>query len=670
MRGICSTTLCAVLSLVATLAGASTPDATDVESMQEARKARPEAFFQDPSRTVVLLENLHVSERNDSTVVIHEKVFEFGATDAEEFLTSVQDFTSDVEIVEATVTRFDLEGPRTESATVVRPESRAGTSSVTFAVPRMTWPAVAVVRLVIRFEGARGWTQHPLLGNAPVVESRVRIDTAASTPVDVILRNVASDEELDASTEDRLDRTVIFRGLPAHTGQPYLPPSHVYEPTVFLVRHGLEGLLGKAARPALAGSRGWNLIALYTSWITTALNQGRFTVSDRAREIAGGAPTAKLREEALFRYVRDRLATISTMERMMRDAANDDDDEKWLSRLLESGAATEIEKSFLLIALLRAFEFDAQIVWTSEGWDGQYEIEIPSYYQFSEAVVRVQEGGVVRWYDPGCDICAPGEVRQSLQGRRGFFVPLEAQARLESTLRAAGSLDMLAMRLGSDEFAQWIAMPARTSEGPMCAEELEVDWRGETASVQLVGRGDVFVRRAYRATGSAAAVLEAALGSVLGSADLASVAPISRPDADRLMLRAKLRTNRLPAPTASLWVVPAETLFLDCPWSEWDADRDEPFLMSASSREVVRHVLPLPEGWNGARLPEDFDRAVGPLRYSLRFRNEEGSIVVERVVESMFERIDRSDHKRAVAEAMAEICTRDREAMVFEGGGQ
>lgn len=666
MRVISSMTTLLTLTLAATIAAASTLGTSDVERLRSARLARPEALFQDSARSVVLLENFHVRESADSTVVVHEKVIAFGADDAEEFLTSVQDFTADVDIVEATVTRFDLEEPRTESATVVRSESRTGTSSVTFAIPRMDWPAVVLVRLVIGFEGARGWAQRPLLGKAPVVESRIRVETATKTPVELILRNVEADEEIDASTAERIDRTLVFRGLPAHLGHPYLPPPHVHEPTVFLVRHGLEGLLGEAARPALAGARGWNLIALYTSWITRELDLSRFTLADQAHAIVAGAPTTILRQDALFRHVRDRITRISLMERMMREAMTDSADKNWLRDLLASGVATETEKAYLLIALMRVFEFDAQIMWTSEDWDGQYEIEIPSHYQFSEAVVRVQDEGGVRWYDPGCDVCVPGEVRQDLQGRRGFFVPLEAQTRLATTLRAAGSIDMLAMRLGTDEFAQWIELPSSTSEGPSCVEELDVDWRGETASVELRGRGDVSVRRGYRASGSASAVLESALDAVLGIADLESVAPISRPDADRLLLRAQLRTNQLPAATASVWVLPSETLFQTCPWSEWNADRDEPFLMSASSRQVVRHILPLPRGWTGAQLPEDFERAVGPIRYSLRFRNEAGAIVVERVVESRFARIDRLDHKSAVSAAMIEICTRDREALVFE----
>jgi hypothetical protein len=647
---------------VATSDEPEAPSLEKIEELRGQRRERGEPDFTDPGRTVMLLDRVFMRETSDSTMTTWDAVFELGETDAEEHLTILREFPDVIEVLTATFTTWENGEPKVEQAVIVRSDEAGGTTSVTFALPRLSWPSVIAVRLTVRREGSMGWLEHSIQRDVPVLESGFHIRGEDESPPQILTRRMNPTREDSGTTPGGgFFHELVFEAVPPIEWKPHLPPDEVYAPVVLLYRHGFEGALSDYGSNSLEGERGWNLVAAKALLFMTGVTSERIDLRAAAQQIIKGAKSALEREQLLFRYVRDELLLVADVEKLRRH------EEDWsLSRVVESRAATEFEKALLLLTLLRALESEADLVWTASEREGVFELETPSFYQFSEALVRVNDVRGARWYDPGCDVCAPGEIRGNLQGRRGFAFLPTAEYDLGTAARSSFDINSFMMRLGSKPLSRWIELPPDKNSEPRCTEELSFEWHDDEISVELRGRGDIESRRVYRHAGSAEAAIGLVLAEQFADVEPASVQPISEPSGESMFLRARLTGLRLPPPAGAMWIIPVTGLFRDCPFGIWQGDRAEPFLLPATRRTVVRHTIPLPEQWPAVIVPSDREHSVGPISYAMRFSEEGGRLSIERVVQTRFALADRVDHKLALARAMETICELDREAIVLQ----
>ncbi len=171
-------------------------------------------------------------------------------------------------------------------------------------------------------------------------------------------------------------------------------------------------------------------------------------VARKAQEIAGsGAPQEK--SEALYRFVRDQLATDPYQGVIVSP-------DESLGKILSQGHADRAEKALLLQAMLKAAKIDSRLVWAGDRVRGVIDPQLPNPNWFDAVFVLLELDGKRVFLDPADRALGFGQLRYGYEGTpalipdakkpEGIVLPVTAydqnlrRAEVELTLDAKGRL--------------------------------------------------------------------------------------------------------------------------------------------------------------------------------------------------------------------------------------
>jgi transglutaminase-like putative cysteine protease len=133
-------------------------------------------------------------------------------------------------------------------------------------------------------------------------------------------------------------------------------------------------------------------------------------VAKKAKEIADAAgPGARERAEALYRFVRDQIATGADTWIGLPEGAS-------VEKALSEKRGSPTEKALLLESLLRAAKLEAKVVWAANRWRGQIDPSIANPLWFDRMLVAVDVDGKRSYLDPSDRALAFGWLRAGYDG--------------------------------------------------------------------------------------------------------------------------------------------------------------------------------------------------------------------------------------------------------------
>lgn len=132
-------------------------------------------------------------------------------------------------------------------------------------------------------------------------------------------------------------------------------------------------------------------------------------VDRKAREIAGTAGGDRQKAEALYRFVRDEIAT-EDLEGVLLDEGSS------VERTLSSRSGDYAEKAMLLQALLKAVRIESRLVWAAHRWRGRIDTGVANPGWFDRAFVMAEIGGGRVFLDPSDRALGFGQIQAGYEG--------------------------------------------------------------------------------------------------------------------------------------------------------------------------------------------------------------------------------------------------------------
>ena len=355
-----------------------------------------------------------------------------------------------------------------------------------------------------------------------------------------------------------------------------------------------------------------------------------------ARELTAGlGPVAAA--DSLYRFVRDDLQTVGTGQ---FDQAKDD---PTVEDVLKVRAGSEDEKAYLLVAMLRAVDVPAELVWAHDPDDGHLFTKYPSWGQVDVPFVKAAVGGSERWYDLGCGACPPGEIRPLLQGSDAMTYVRDADEQDTAITddlveKAFGrQVDFVSMYLRRIATLKWHTLtnlPGRT--GAVAGYYRERIRLGDAGAAPTAGTAEL------------QATTFMPLGTRLSEADDRREAagqwfrerfPAAREDTllglgnasgDTIEASFGFTIADLPAPMGDTWILPTSLLMGSRCIDSWPDERTKPFSITEQREYVWETSLPLPTDWTDVQLPSHCAFGFRCLQYEAGFQVRDGRLVLLR----------------------------------------
>lgn len=129
----------------------------------------------------------------------------------------------------------------------------------------------------------------------------------------------------------------------------------------------------------------------------------------KARAIAGPAGGARQRAEAIYRFVRDEIAT-EGFEGVGLDEGSS------VGRTLADKKGDYAEKALLLRTMLEAVQIQARLVWAADRWRGQIDPQLANPAWFDRVLVAAEIDGQRVFLDPSDRSLAFGQIQYAYEG--------------------------------------------------------------------------------------------------------------------------------------------------------------------------------------------------------------------------------------------------------------
>jgi hypothetical protein len=224
----------------------------------------------------------------------------------------------------------------------------------------------------------------------PVVHSEIIYDVPKGLTIqggssDPFKAGVQSSKEITLSG---LRLHVWADSLPAVPDEPFGPPFADIATQVLILPLTLE-----TGRERISLLAGWEDVCKYTEeeYANARRKDGR--VADTARRIAGSEKDGAARAQALYRFVRDEIATDDDEGIFLNEGAS-------LEKTLSQKHGDSVEKALLLQALLRETKTAGRIVWAGDRRRGAVDAKLPNPLWFDRALVMVELDGKQVFLDP------------------------------------------------------------------------------------------------------------------------------------------------------------------------------------------------------------------------------------------------------------------------------
>ncbi len=194
-----------------------------------------------------------------------------------------------------------------------------------------------------------------------------------------------------------------------------------------------------------------------------------------AAELAAGQPSLRASIDAIYRFVRDEIRTLSTLDFGVDEGRRAD-------LVLTERAGSELEKALLLRTMLETLKLKPDLIWATRRSEGGADLTVANPWWFDRSLVRVEVEGQQVFLDPSDRGLAMGRLAPDFEGTQALVFhhrkpevivlpsrPFDDNTRRaeldlaldpEGRVRGSGSLQLLghhawvALRSGEDEEAR------------------------------------------------------------------------------------------------------------------------------------------------------------------------------------------------------------------------
>lgn len=361
-------------------------------------------------------------------------------------------------------------------------------------------------------------------------------------------------------------------------------------------------------------------------------------VEKKAREIAGTAGGNRQKAEALYRFVRDEIAT-EDLEGVLLDEGSS------VERTLSSRTGDYVEKAMLLQALLKAVKMEARLVWAAHRWRGRIDAEVANPGWFDRALVLVEIDGQRVFLDPSDRALGFGQIQAGYEGTPALVYDKKKPEPVvlpESTFDQNGRRAVVDLKL--DEAGQLTGTGELVLTGHPAWEK--IDWQEDDA--KAVEAWKEWLTERYK------------------DFQIADVRAEELPDERkaRLTWSMKQREEEVLGDESSL----APSLPLGPaaqPFVQAADQRRSPVLFPYADFEEVELRLSWPAGWTVEATPSlaKQENAVGGLTVGLESNGAERSLVYRRRLELRQKQFATKQHYEAVRALYAAAEKSDAQAI-------
>lgn len=175
-----------------------------------------------------------------------------------------------------------------------------------------------------------------------------------------------------------------------------------------------EGEAAGFLLPGWAPARGWNSVAIQNASIVEALAEDASDMGIMLTAITTAKTTAHAKAAAITDWVR------KTIEREEGDLIRDGAMREDLTERMSTKKGTEQEIFMLAAVMMKKAGVPVSVASFRDPSLGEIDESWEHGLQLTDAVLRVEDAGVVRYYAPQCEECEPGTIPAEWVGAKAL----------------------------------------------------------------------------------------------------------------------------------------------------------------------------------------------------------------------------------------------------------
>ena len=496
------------------------------------------------------------------------------------------------------------------------------------------------ISIQLKIQESLNWRQWLVAEHEPVARAELRVKNDWR-----IVFNVAGNRFEKGTIQKEIieendgivrDLRLWVEGVNPIVDEPYSAPGYIQSPG-FLVARRARRIEVDNGVWVWWYQRHWNQVASRMAASESWYLEKSEKVAEQTEQLVTGLSTPETLE-ALGNFVHEELLSLDSSYFFRSDEA------PTVDKIWEARAGSDIEKAYLLLAMLRSRGVAADIIWTHDPNRGGFFQQYPNWGQVPVPLVRVTVGEKTHWYDLGCPECPPGTVRPRFIAAPALFYRSDSASRNddfidnvmnEAWARRLNPSDLYLSTIDQEEWCELIKIPGDPNSGVGWIEEkIRFEKASGTASIALLrlrSAGLTSLKREAVRSGDSEPVAQEWALDRLEAAQEDSILTASPSRADTLDVLLRLECLPIAKPMGDTWILPAEVVWGEPTIGPWPADRVSSFTVMHNNERHWEFRIPLPEGWEGAEIPEDRTLGFKLMQYRVTFRILEGELVVRRI---------------------------------------
>ncbi len=361
---------------------------------------------------------------------------------------------------------------------------------------------------------------------------------------------------------------------------------------------------------------------LFTDWDTTSeryrdifyrsfLGKGR-GASAKLAELTSGTADDRAKAEAIYRFVRDEIATRRVAGVSLTEDAS-------IQKVLEEGEGDFAEKALLLQHMLEKAGLHARLVWVRTRYLGLQDMSVAIPSWFDRAVVQLQVDGETYFLDPSEKTYGFGAGRYGVEGMKALLFPGKGEKAKVITMPFSSpeeNLRRAEMDLTVDD--DGIASGAGTLLLTGHPARLKMKWKETPEETQDAWRNWLQTRLpGYEVSG-------VEVEEKIEEGEIHVAWKMAQPEEEVLGDEVSLAPSRPLGP-------------VDSPFTLLTSQRQTPILFRFLDRDEVTWTIHWPEGWilESQPAPLEHANAVGSFSLALDTDLEARTLTVHRVMDRL-----------------------------------
>ncbi len=604
------------------------------------------------STAALALTQINYSTKPGSYRFVENHIWWVKEGEAEDLTTYLRDFSPDQEItdVRAFVIRS---GEFSVNAALESPVERLGEDQIHLQDDR---GKDKMTNLVVAFESAGPgdiigvsiagkvhhslwWKTWYLADELPVARAQMRVFCDELWAYSVFGQRFKSGqikkEILGQHNGQVRDLLLRADSIAPYCSEPYSPSGREQSPTLRLVWRAYQ-FSWDGKRRLWWYYDSWNQIAVKMAAEERQYLDKTKKVDKLARSMAADRPAIEA-ADLLYQYVRDELQTVSLSR------FNLDKDEPTVEDILKVGAGEDFEKVFLLLAMLRALDIPAEIIWAHDSDNGKLFEKYPSWGQMDNPLVRAFPDGNERWYDLNCPTCQGGVIHPKMRGAVAMSYLRDAdllhrkltdELIAEAWGRELDYFDFYIRRISPKNWHTMLTTPgSAVAKAGFYSERIKLDTASSGApsgQAEFQIAGFVPLRTRLGQGANPEEEVETWFARRFPDAEVDSVLAMESIACDTIQVLLDFAANPVQAPMGDTWIIPAKALVGQQHIDDWPEPRTSPFTITQAREYFWEIQIPLPEGWADAEVPSSCQFGFKCLLYRADFKIQAGHLVMRR----------------------------------------